>query len=61
MAVDDTDESFEVIDEENCSDIAVVTEQNIELDWQTRSDITIWDNYWDRLQSGRTLFGISND
>ena len=45
----DTDEteSFEVINEEVYNDVAIVTEQDfvdIDQEWQTRSDITIWDN-----------------
>ena len=45
----DTDEteSFEVINEEVYNDVAIVTDQDfvdIDQEWQTRSDITIWDN-----------------
>ena len=40
-------ESFEIINEEIYNDVAIVTEQDfvdIDQEWQTRSDITIWDN-----------------
>ena len=54
IALDDEDESFEIIDEEDYSDVATVTERDlpdIEQEWQTRSDITIWDNYWGQVET----------